>query len=540
MLEIIIFTLLISTILNIVLKRFGIPTIIGYITTGTIIAYSFNLHAAVNNHDLKQIAEFGVVFLMFTIGLEFSMNHLIKMKKEVFLYGMSQVLFTGIFFTLIGHFVFDVTVKSAIIIGLALALSSTAIVLKVLNESGEINKVYGRKVLGVLLFQDIAVIPILLMITIFSTQNQTISSLLTQTLIDATILLIGLYLFGKYLLEPFLLNVAKTKSNEIFIGSILLLVIGASYLAHLLGFSYSLGAFIAGMMIAETRYKHQVEADLIPFRDLLLGVFFITVGMQLDFKIILENIESVALLLPLLIITKVLILFIIMRFTSTKITSLKTAISLFQLGEFALVIFELSFARNLIDPTVGQILIVTVVITMIMTPFVLKNLSSIVNIINNKKDRNKEIGEIQKEELENHIVIIGFGRLGKIIAKHIKENDEKFIAIESDIKTVIASQKQGLPVIFGNASKKEILKSVNISAASSIIIAVGDSEKLMHICEVVKDMAQDKKTIVKVDKFEEKELLSRLNLSHIIVETEQTAAAMFEEAMTVKSVKTES
>jgi len=209
------------------------------------------------------------------------------------------------------------------------------------------------------------------------------------------------------------------------------------------------------------------------------------------------------------------------------------------LGEFALVIFELSFARDLIDPTIGQILIVTVVITMIMTPFILKNLSSIVNIINNTKDRNKEIGEIQKEELENHIVIIGFGRLGKIIAKHIKDNDEKFIAIESDIKTVIASQKQGLPVIFGNASKKEILKSVNISAASSIIIAVGDSEKLVHICEVVKDMAQDKKTIVKVDRYEEKENLQRLDLSHIIVETEKTAAAMFEEAMTVKLEKSE-
>ncbi len=533
MLEIIIFTLLISTILNIVLKKFGIPTIIGYITTGTIIAYGFNLHDAVHNHDLKQIAEFGVVFLMFTIGLEFSMQHLIKMKKEVFLYGMSQVVITAVIFTLMGHYLFDIALKSAIIIGLALALSSTAIVLKVLNESGDINKLYGRKVLGVLLFQDIAVIPILLMITIFSVENQTVSSLLLQTFIDATILLIGLYIVGKYLLESFLLHVAKTKSNEIFIGSILLLVIGTSYLAHLFGFSYSLGAFIAGMMIAETHYKHQVEADLIPFRDLLLGIFFITVGMQLDFKIILENIGSVALLLPILIIIKVVILFVIMRFTSSKRTSLKTAVSLFQLGEFALVIFELSFARDLIDPTLGQILIVTVIVSMIMTPFILKNLSTIVNIINNKKDRNKEITEIQKEKLENHIILIGFGRLGKNIAKLIRENNEEFIAIESDIKTVIASQKQGLPVIYGNASKKEILKSVNIKAASAVIISVGNSAKLLHICEVVKQMAQDKKTIVKVNKYEEKELLKRLKLSHIIVETEKTAKAMYEETITL-------
>ncbi len=530
MLEIIIFTLLISTILNIVLKKFGIPTIISYISTGTIIAYSFNLHDAVNNHDLKQIAEFGVVFLMFTIGLEFSMKHLIKMKKEVFLYGASQVIITATFFTLIGHYLFDINLKTSIIIGLALALSSTAIVLKVLNESGDINKVYGRKVLGVLLFQDIAVIPILLMITIFSMEGESVSSLLTKTFIDATILLIGLFLVGKYVLEPFLYSVAKTKSNEIFISSILLLVIGTSYLAHLFGFSYSLGAFIAGMMIAETHYKHQVEADLIPFRDLLLGIFFITVGMQLDFKIIYENISSIMVLLPLLIICKILILYAIMRFTATKRTSLKTAISLFQLGEFALVIFELSFARDLIEQTLGQILIVTVVLSMIMTPFVLKNLSKIIDIINNKKDRNKDIHEIHNEKLQGHIILIGFGRLGRSISKLIKENDKEFIAIESDIKNVIEAQRQGDPVIYGNASKKDILKSVNIQEASSVIISVGNSEKLIHICEVVKEMAQDKKTIVKVNKYEEKENLDRLKLSHIVVETEKTAKAMYEES----------
>lgn len=533
MLEIIIFTLLISTFLNIILKKFGIPTIIGYISTGTIIAYGFSLHDAVHNKELKEIAEFGIVFLMFTIGLEFSMKNLIKMKKEVFLYGASQVIITATIFFFIGHYVFDIAIKSAIIIGLALALSSTAIVLKVLNENSDINKLYGRKVLGVLLFQDIAVIPILLMITIFSTQGQSVSSLITQTFIDATILLIGLYIVGKYLLEPFLFNVAKTKSNEIFISSILLLVIGTSYLAHMFGFSYSLGAFIAGMMIAETHYKHQVEADLIPFRDLLLGIFFITVGMQLNFHIIFENITTILILLPVLIIFKVAIIFSIMRFTTTKRTSLKTAVSLFQLGEFALVIFELSFARDLIDPTIGQILIVTVVVSMIMTPFVLKNLSKIVDVLSNHKHKNKDANDLFANTLENHIVLIGFGRLGRNIASLLKENGESFIAIENNIKNVIESQKQGLPVIYGNASKKDILKSVNIKTASAVIVSVGNSEKLLHICEVVKDMAQDKKTIVKVNKYEEKELLEKLRLSHIIVETEKTAKAMYDETITL-------
>ena len=531
MLEIIIYTLLIATMLNLFLKRFGIPTIVGYIATGTIIAYSFDLHDAVHSHELKEIAEFGVVFLMFTIGLEFSINHLNRMKKEVFLYGGLQVVVTAVFFTAIAHYGFAIELKSAIIIALALSLSSTAIVLKLLNESGEINKVYGRRVLGVLLFQDIAVIPILLMITIFSTTGSSVSELLIETFIDAIILLIGLFVAGKYLLKPFLFQVTKTRSNEIFIGSVLLLVIGSSYVAHMFGFSYSLGAFIAGMMIAETQYKHQIEADLIPFRDLLLGVFFITVGMQLDFAIIFENIGTIVILLPVLMIIKIAILFTIMRFTINSRESFKAAVSLFQLGEFALVIFELSFARDLIDITTGQILIVVVVISMVMTPFILKNISLIADLLNKKKELNRGYPEVDKKSLTNHIVLIGFGRLGRAISKLIRANGGEFIAIEYDIKNVQDAQKEGLPVVYGNAAKKDILKSVNIEKASAVIVSLGNSKKLNHICEVVHGLAQDKKTVIKVNKFEEKEALSKFDFSHIIVETEKTAKAMLDEAM---------
>jgi CPA2 family monovalent cation:H+ antiporter-2 len=439
------------------------------------------------------------------------------MKKEVFVYGASQVILTAAVFTSIAHIGFNVEIKSSIIIGLALALSSTAIVLKLLNENGDINKNYGRKVLGVLLFQDIAVIPILLMITIFSTIGQSVSSLLFQTFVDAVILLLALFLAGKYLLDPFLHQVTKSKSNELFVGSILLLVIGSSYLAHMFGFSYSLGAFIAGMMIAETHYKHQVEADLIPFRDLLLGVFFITVGMQLDFAVISEYIFTIAFLLPALILVKVTILYSIMRFATNNRNALKVSITLFQLGEFALVIFELAFARDLIDPVIGQLLIVTVVLSMIMTPFVIKNSGL----------------EVNSEKLNNHTILIGFGRLGKMIAKQIEADGGSFIAIESDIKTVKDAQKNGLPVLYGNASMKEILNAVKIDKASSVIISLGNSQKLYHICEVVHGLMQDKKTIVKVNKYEEKEQLEKLGLTHIIVESEKTANAMYEESVNI-------
>ena len=531
MLEIIIFTILISTLLNLFLKQFNIPTIIGYIATGTVIAYGFDLHDAIHDHELKEIAEFGVVFLMFTIGLEFSINHLVRMKKEVFLYGGLQVFLTAGFFTFISNSFFNIEMKSAIIIGVALAMSSTAIVLKLLNENGDINKTYGRKTLGILLFQDIAVIPILLMITIFSITDKSIPDLLFATFSNAILLLIGLFFTGKYLLEPFFHHVSKTKSNEIFVSSILLVVIGASYLAFKFGFSYSLGAFVAGMMISETHYKYQVEADLIPFRDLLLGIFFITVGMQLDFKIIFENIIIISLLLPVLIMIKTTIIFLILRFKSNTRDSVKTAFSLFQLGEFALVIFELSFAKGLIESVIGQILIVVVVISMILTPFVLKNISQIADMHSRKKDKNNGFSKIDKKNLTNHIVLIGYGRLGKSIARLLKKNSIEFIAIEKDIKTVKDAQKLNEPVIFGNAAQKSILESVHIKESSSVIVAVGNSKKLHHICEIINSLTLNTKTIVKVNKYEEKELLSKLNLSHIVVETEKTALAMYSEAM---------
>lgn len=527
MLEIITVTLFISTLLNIVLKHFHIPTIIGYIATGIIIAYGFGLHDTVHNHELKEIAEFGVVFLMFTIGLEFSLKHLLRMKKEVFLYGGIQVHLTALIFGGISHLLFNLELKSSIIIGLALALSSTAIVLKILNENGDINKEYGRKVFGILLFQDIAVIPILLMITIFSIEDKSISTLLLETVLNATFLLIGLYITGKYLFEPFFYYVTRSKSHEIFIGSILFIVIASSYLAHALNFSYSLGAFIAGMMIAETHYKYQVETDLIPFRDLLLGIFFITVGMQLDFTVIVQYLDWITLLLPLLITSKIFIIFHLLKFSTDKRSALKGALTLFQLGEFALVIFELSFTQGFLAPIVGQILIVIVILSMILTPFVLRNITPLTDYLLTKHNES-EAFFLSKERLSNHIILIGYGRLGKRIAKLLKNEGLLFIVVEQDIQTVKEAQKLNEPVIFGNAGQKNILESVNIKEAATVIVAVDNSQKLHLICQTINDLAhKNTKTIVKVDNYEEKQNLVHLNVSHIIVGIENTATAMF-------------
>ena len=533
MLEIIVSTIFIATVFNVVLKHIHIPTIIGYIATGLSIVYLFNLHTVVHNHELQEVAEFGIVFLMFSIGLEFSIQSLQKMKKEVFFNGSLQVFLSGIIFALIAYYFFKLDSKTSIIIGSALSLSSTAIVLKLFNENKDINKKYGQKVLGILLFQDIAVIPILLMIGIFSATDDNISTLLFKTFVEGAVLLIALYLSGKYLLEPFLYRVSKTESSEIFIGSIFLLVFGASYLAYSLGFSYSLGAFIAGMLIAETHYKHKIEADLIPFRDILLGIFFITVGMQIDLALILKQWDTILLLLLAIISIKILVIFSVLSISTYKHISLKASLALFQVGEFALAIFALARSNGLLDPNIERILIVTVVLSMILSPFVIKNIRTIAKKIIPLK-RRSTYKEITKEELNNHIVLLGYGRLGKDVVKSLKQFKLEYIIIEQDINLYKEATQNNENIIFGDGSSRTILESAFIKEAYAVIVAVTHSEKLYLICQTVDELTHNTNTIVKVNSYDDKKMLKDLNLSHIIVESEQTAISMVHEAMHCK------
>jgi len=525
MLEIIVLTIFIATIMNLVLTRFHIPTIIGYISTGIIITYMLQLSHATDSENLHIIAEFGIVFLMFTIGLEFSIKHLIKMRHEVFLFGSLQVGLSMLTFFLLAHYAFNIPIKSSIIVAAALALSSTAIVLKVLNSNRDISKEYGQRSLGILIFQDIMVVPILLMITIFSKDDLSLGSLLGETLLSAVTLFIVLWAFGKFILEPFLNEVVKSNSDEIFIGSVLFLVMGASVLAHSLGFSYSLGALIAGMIIAETRYKHQVEADLIPFRDLLLGIFFVTVGMQIDFSVVKEYYLIILGLLLFFTVVKMAIIFLLLSRVAIKRVALKTSLALFQLGEFGLVIFELASAKDLVSPVVSQVLIVTIILSMILTPFVLRNISSLADLLS--KEKELDLTRMQKEQIKHHVVVLGYGRLGRRICEKLEQRGVEYIAIESNIFNVKEGQKDGKHVIFGNAGKKSILESSNIRDALAIIVAFDNSEKIHLVCDSLKSMQLDIPVTIKVNKFVEKEALKKeFPNFKIVVGTEQVARGM--------------
>ena len=528
MLEMIVMTIFISTVMNVLFTRLYIPTIIGYIATGISVAYIFGLHNSGGLHELELIAEFGIVFLMFTIGLEFSMRHLVQMRREVFWHGGLQVGISLLLFYLVVHFGFGVEGKSSVIIASEIALSSTAIVLKILTSSREISKEYGKRAMAILIFQDIMVVPILLMLTIFSVKGVDLTSLLFKTLLDAGVLFLVLWVFGRYILEPFLDLVVKSNSDEIFIGSILFLVMGASLLAHSLDFSYSLGALIAGMIIAETHYKHQVEADLIPFRDLLLGIFFITVGMQIDFSVIGVYYATILLLLFLFSFVKIGIIYLILIWATSKRVALKTAIALFQLGEFGLVVFELAGSRGLVDPTVSQILIATIILSMVLTPFVLRQIPRLANYLY----RDEEAAATArlsgaKSGLREHVVVLGYGLLGHRVCEKLDSRGVSYIAVEKNIQNVKEAQRMGKSVIFGNAAKRSILESIQIQSAASVIVAMDNSEHVHLICEIVRQIVPDMKVIIKVGRFREKEALEKEFPGYkIVVGTEQVARGM--------------
>jgi CPA2 family monovalent cation:H+ antiporter-2 len=524
----IVVTLFIAIVLNTILSKIKLPTIIGYILTGIVVAYIFGLHSTpLYQHELKEIAEFGIVFLMFTIGLEFSIRHLKRMRYEVFVAGTLQIVITAIIAFIISHYILAIDQNTSFVLAVAIALSSTAIVLKTFNDSGEIHRRYGQRSLGILIMQDIAVIPILLMLTFLgSTSGSSLSKLLFDTLINVALLLVVLYLIGKYLLEPFFIEVTKTKSDEIFVTSIIFLAVGASFLAHLLGFSPSLGAFLAGMLISETKFKHQAEADLIPFRDMLLGVFFITVGIQIHFETVIDYLGVIILLLIVVMSVKFAIIYGITRLNESKRVSFKTALALVQIGEFSLAIVELARDRSIMGAPYDQVMIVTIVLSMIMTPFILKNLPHIADRF--IKNEATEIAPTHLPEMKNHVVLLGFSELGQSIADKLRSYGIPYLIVDNNVDIYFKAKEKNEPIIFGNVGSKDVLKQAHIESAERIMIAIDNPKKLYQSCRILQESIDTDKIFVKVHSYEGKKIIEDLNIKNIVVENEAVSQKMIQ------------
>ncbi|MCK5110159.1 MAG: cation:proton antiporter [Arcobacteraceae bacterium] len=527
-LAIIVSVLFLSLVFNLILKKFHISPIVGYIFTGMTIVVFMDF-ANINRDYLAHVAEFGIVFLMFTIGLEFSVNHLKQMKKEVFVFGLLQVILTTLFFTFLANTVFNIDMKTSIIIGSALALSSTAIVLKVLNDNGDIHRPYGRSSVGILIFQDLAVIPILLMITILADSSVSLGDMLLNTFYSAIFVGIVLYLLGKYVTAKFLEYVVNTKVEELFIASILLIVLSSALFAHTFGFSYSLGAFLAGMLIAETKYKYQIEADLVPFRDILLGVFFITVGMQVNFSFFIENFGTIIILAVGILALKTIIIFTILRlFTFTK-RAIKVALTLAQVGEFSFAVFALASANNLINNEINQIMISVVILSLLFTSLTLRYVRSFTDFFY------KGSSEVLKEPMisagiKNHIIVCGYSLLGQKIVKKLKNSQLAYVAIEHNGQHVKTGYERGDIVFFGNAASKTMLNSLYIKNAAAVIIAIDNDEKIRLVCEAIRDIDPAISIILKITHQAQIDDFADLKIDSIINENEIVAAKLIEKA----------
>jgi len=497
-------------IINYILRKFHLPVLLGYIATGLIIRQIFHLGEE-NSKYLLHIAETGIVLLMFNIGLEFSIQHLKKLKKEVFILGPLQLLITTLLFFLLIFSFLSLSITATIVISLTLSLSSTAIALKILNESKDINLTYGKTSFGILIFQDIAVVPVILLTEILSSENNNSALLIGKILIGGFGLWFLIWLIDKYLLNPFLDILADQNSSEIFMIAVLFIVSAFSYIAHLAGFSYTLGAFIGGLVIAESKYKFQVEARLEPFKDIMLGMFFFSVGVQIDLQVFYTHIITIIIFLLIILSVKTFVLFSVSRiFLKTK-NAFKTAVTLSQVGEFSFVLFELASNKQLIENELSQILIMATVLSMIITPFTIRHVRKICDVVFHEDSE-----QIHNNILENHVVVVGYGWLGENVAKELIEKNIDYIIVESRKKVANIARLNHHHMIQGDVSMQPILKNAHIEKSSSIILAIDNEEKIRNTVQSILDYHPSAHIIVCLSSIEHQERIYDLPIASIV------------------------
>lgn len=527
----VVITLGISIVLNLFLKKIGVSQIIGYILTGTIISYGFNLHDAHNSHILELVGEFGIVFLMFTIGLEISLNKMNSMKKDIFANGLMQVGFSAFVIFIISRFIFSIDIYSSIIISLAFSLSSTAVVLTYLKSSKDIYKPYGQRATGILIFQDIAVIPILILMGFLTDNGSTdVSTVLLETFFSAILIIGLLFVVGKRLMNWLLHFSASSEVDELFMGSVLFIVMSASLFAYYMGFTYSLGAFLAGMIIAETKYHHKVEADIAPFKDILLGTFFVIVGMKINIAMFLDNVLLVIAMFLFVLFVKTTIIFITLRLSNPMAVSLKTALSLSQIGEFSFVIFAVATSGGIIDEKLASLLVLIVILSMMVTPFFIPKINDFVeNLVKEKEVKKEDMSALKG--IADHVVVCGYSVVGKFVAQHLEAIGVHYIVVDNSNKHVQEALNDGIEAYLGDVSKSAIIEALHVDTAAAVIVTLDNLDKKRVICEAILKEANNANVIVKVTSLEEKEKLEDLDITTMVDGKVEVARVLVERMM---------
>jgi len=449
------------------LKLGAVP---GFLVAGIIVGSS-GLGLIDNEVEIGHLSEIGVVLLLFVIGIELKPSRLWLMRRFVFGLGSLQVLITGAVLGGLSYYVFDVSLRAAILIGPALALSSTAFVLQLLTEQKALNSAYGRTAFAVLLLQDLAVVPLLALIPLLAMPELSIGKdiglALAQSLLVLSLVIGG----GRYFLHPILHRVALSGSPEIFTASAVLIVLGTALITEKIGLSMALGAFIAGLLISDSVYRHQIMAEIQPFRGLLLGLFFMSMGMSLNLNYFLDNPYRSLIIVSILISIKVCALWFLATFFELKSKiSLAVGLILGQSGEFAMVLFALAYDANLLKEDVFQQLLLVVLLSMLMTPalafFAKRMLAS--------KIKGKTTIENVETLVHSPVVIAGFGRVGRRIGDVLSIAGQHFVALDCNPELVERERAKGHPVFFGDVRQPEVLKAAGASKAELIIITIND------------------------------------------------------------------
>lgn len=453
-------------------KRFGIATVLGYLFTGLLLGPSF-LKVAGNPDDLLHFSEFGVVLLLFIIGLELQPSRLWALRQQIFVLGGLQVIVTGVVLMLLSRYFLDIRLSHSFVIGFGLALSSTAFVLQLLGEKKQLATTHGQQAFTILLFQDIAVIPLLAALPFLSgAQEQNYDWIYFAKVIS---IFAGMIFVSRFVVRPFFKFVASSNATELLTATALFIVLGVSLLMNYIGLSMALGAFLTGVLLADSEYRHELEASIEPFKGLLLGLFFMSVGMLTNVKLIVAKPLLIIGLAVSLMLIKFVVLTIIARLMGNKNeSSIRLGVTLAQGGEFAFVLFSVATAQHLLTREQQNILNLVVTVSMAMTPLAFLLLEKIGNPIFAKAKPSKEYDKIPNHE--HAVVIAGFGRVGQIIGRVLRMHNIEFTAIEKSANQVDFVRKFGNQVYYGNPKNPEILRAAGLENAKVFIIAIGDIE----------------------------------------------------------------
>ncbi|MDD5298269.1 MAG: cation:proton antiporter [Rhodocyclaceae bacterium] len=499
-LELVLLLLAASVAVVVVFRSLNLPPVLGYLLVG----------AAVGPHALKllpesaqarQLAEFGIVFLMFSIGLEFSLPKLFSMKRIVFGLGLTQVL-ASVLLAMGPALLTGVSWQGALALGGTLAMSSTAVLSKLLVERMELDAPHGRQVMGVLLMQDLAVVPLLILIPSFSHGAQALAATFALAMFKAAVALSLILYFGPRLMKTWFYIVARRRSAELFMLNVLLITLGLAFLTDRAGLSLALGAFLAGMLISETEYRYQVEEDIKPFRDVLLGFFFITVGMLLDLKAVAHSWYWVLLTLGLLLVGKFAVAALASwRFGATSGTALRVGLWLCAGGEFGFVLIALMDRYDLVAESVLQTVLAALVLSLLLAPLIAHYADKIVlRLVPSEWFlRSMQLTSIAAQSMfvERHAILCGYGRNGQYLGRFLEQEEIPFIALDLDPERVHEAAAAGETVVFGDAARREVLVSAGIMRASVMVITYVDTASALRVLSLVRELRPELPVVVR-------------------------------------------